>query len=191
MAGHVVNFLKEIEEALYQLTIDPDRKGSHPFELGQSQIYREVRRARKREQPLSLLSISVSENSMNFSLNRFIKEFEREIIYRYVNARVGSMLAEKLQATDIVTLRNNHFVILLPETTKAEAFNVINRIQTVAKRDLGLVLKIGLSSFPQEATTFERLLKTAEDQMKDNEPEEALSQIPQQEETAIRETVNY
>ena len=127
---------------------------------------------------MSLLAVSVNEESLKMNVNRFMKEFEKEIIRHYVNARVSNLLVEKLHTTDIVTHRNNHFIILLPETGKPEAAKVGSRLQSVADKSLGLKLKVGVSSFPDEATTFEKLLATAEEKMEKAEPDGQLLPKP-------------
>lgn len=165
ITGQVVRLINEMGEAVSSLTINELLKGSYPFESGQSQIYREIRRARQRQHSTSLLSVSVSKQSLKANLNRFIHDFEQEIVKRYVYARVGNLLLEGLKNTDIVVQRNDHFVILLPETGKPDSISVINRLKFKASKDLGITLKIGAASFPEEATTFELLLETAEGNM--------------------------
>lgn len=169
LTRQLIRQLDGIGETVSQITIEQNRS-SYPFEIGQSEIYRWIRRARKRELPMSLLAVSVSEDSLKLNIDRFIKEYEKEIIKHYVNARVSNLLVEKLHTTDIVTHRNNHFIILLPETGKPEAVKVVSRLQSVADKSLGLRLKVGVSSFPEEATTFEKLLADAEAKMMKTEP---------------------
>ena len=65
----------------------------------------------------------------------------------------------------IVTQRNDHFVILLPETPRDEVEKIVKKLGLVSEEKLGVKLKIGLSTFPDEEITFETLLQRAEAEM--------------------------
>ena len=163
--------LDEIGDVFTNLFIKPLTKGINQFESSQSQIYREIRRARQHQKEVTLLAVGVNEHSMQLNMNRFIRDFENEIIQSYVNARVGNIFVEKLQITDIVAQRNAHFVILLPDTGIEETKKIILRLRSNAKETLGISLKVGTATFPEEATTFEELLECAEAKMGQATPE--------------------
>ena len=181
--------LNEMGEAVTSLIFNPLTKGINPFETSQSQIYREIRRARQYQQEISLLAVRVNEPSLQLNINRFIRDFENEIIQRYINARVGKTFVDKLHITDIVSQRGDHFVILLPQTGKEDTSKIALRLQSSAKDKLGITLNIGAATFPAEATTFEELLASAEEKMCQVSPENenlAVIQIADPEE-AIKE----
>ena len=171
LIGQFLRELKELKEAVNNLTISQLDRGSYPFETGQGQIYREVRRARLNQRPAALLAITVKIDEMyKYSINRFIQEAQRDIINKYISARLAHLLLEELRDFDVITQRNNHFVALLPETSREEGLNIANRLTKVAHEKLGLDLHFGLSAFPDEAVTFERLLECAESEMKSSSP---------------------
>lgn len=186
LSWHLAKRIGEFSEAISKLVIGHEHKDAPPFNLGQSRIYREIRRARQHEEPGSLLAVSVSENSVKEDFDRVIQKMQKELVQRYVNARLSRLLLEKLQYTDIVTRRNNHFVIYLPETGREGGSKVIHRIRALAQKDLGLSLNIGLSTFPDEATTFDGLLNNAEKRMKI--PEVLLTNEPLTENQANGQT---
>lgn len=166
LAEQIVRRIDELRHVVASLTIDPLLNGSYSFENGQGQIYREIRRARHYHRPAALLAISIEEDSLKASLNRFIKEAQNQAIKKYILARLANMLVEELQDTDIVAQRNEHFVTFLPETTIENVHQIVSRLETIAKEELGVELKIGASTFPDRAVTFERLLEQAEVEMK-------------------------
>lgn len=165
ITGNIGRHLLDLREAISSIAINRMGKGSVPFDVGQSQIYREIRRARAHHKNASLLAIKINEQSMRHSVHRFIEEVQREIVKHYVKARVSNLLLDELNSTDIVAQSNNHFVVLLPETDKDQSQKVVQRIKGVACEKLDLVLEIGVSTFPDEALTFERLVEIAEQQM--------------------------
>jgi GGDEF domain-containing protein len=171
LSSQLARQLDEIGEVMTNLFIKPLSKGISQFENSQSQIYREIRRARQQEKEVTLLAVEVSDHSLQLNLNRFIRDFENEILQTYINARVGNIFVEKLQITDIVAKRGSHFVILLPDTGKEDTNKVILRLQLNAMEKLGISLKVGAATFPGEATTFEELLECAELKMGQIVPE--------------------
>lgn len=169
--GQFLRELKSLREAVNNLTISQLDRGSYPFEIGQGQIYREVRRARLSQRPAALLAVMINKDEMyKVSINRFIQEAQREIIKKYISARLAHLLLEELRDFDVITQRNNHFVALLPDIGREEALNIATRLTRVANEKLGLNLRFGLSAFPDEAVTFERLLECAEAEMKSSSP---------------------
>lgn len=165
--------LEEFREAVSHLTIGRLEEGTHSFEEGQGYIYREVRRARLYKRPAALLALSVDVGTMDVSkVNRFIKEAQQEIIRRYVAARLAELLVQELKDCDVITKRNDHFVVLLPESDHATATKVSNKLRAAIERNLGLSCKVGLSAFPDDAVTFESLLLQAESAMNEGSPTE-------------------
>lgn len=162
--------LEEFRDAIGRLTIGRREEGTHSFEEGQGQLYREVRRARLYKRPAALLALAVDLDTTDMAINRFIKEAQHEIIRRYVAARTAELLVGELQDCDVITKRNDHFVILLPESDRESAAAIIERLKAGVEESLGLSCKIGLSTFPDEAVTFESMLLQAESAMKKEPP---------------------
>lgn len=155
----------EFNQAVDELTVGQINKSNYPFEIGQGQIYREVRRARNYQRPAALLAISTTEDSLNLSMNRFIQEAQREMIRKFVTARIANLIVGELKDSDVVVQRDDHFVALLPEASRENVQAIIERLEAAGREKLGLTFKIGVSTFPDEAVTFERLLEIAEEQM--------------------------
>jgi hypothetical protein len=165
LSRKVVAALGTLQDEISQIAFGQDYKGIRDFKVEQSQIYREIRYARRKGLPATLLAISVSEKSANLSLHRFVEEIKNNITKRYITSKVAKLLTEELHDSDRITQRGNHFIVLLPDTTWENAIGVINRIKASAEEKLKLRLYIGLSSFPEEAFTFENLVETAEVKM--------------------------
>lgn len=160
----IMQRLEGMHETVAQLTVQNLRQ-EIPFEAGQGLIYREIRRARFHERPLALLSISPTEESVQFELNRFFKEAQAAIIRRYIKTRVADLLLKELEDYNIITQYNGHFIALLTEAEQEDVQNVIQRLQNAASEKLGLHIKIGHALFPEEAVTLEQLLTNAEERM--------------------------
>lgn len=165
LMGKVGRIFGRLNQIVSELTIIPLLKGSHSFESGQGQVYREIRRARHYHRPAALLAISISEESLNVSLDRFIEESQHKLAQEYILARFAHFLVEELQDTDVITRRDNHFILLLPEANNHNIADIVQRIRVEAKEKLDLNIQVGISTFPHEAVTFERMLEQAEAKM--------------------------
>lgn len=167
----IVGLLDELRRTVSELSIQNLNKGISGFESGQEMIYREIRRARLHHRPAAILSISASPASIQVSLSRFIQEAQQELIQHYIRARMANLLVNKLKDQDVVTVRDGHFIVLLSEIEGSKVNVVTTRLKTAAKKQLGLDLEIGISTFPDEAITMESLIENAEARMSKVEAE--------------------
>ena len=177
LSGQIGKNLQELWGAVSDLTIGQVGKRTYPFEAGQGQIYREIRRARLYHRPAALMAISPVEVSVDQSLDRFMQEAQNEIIHQYVNARIARLLTEQLEDCDIIVQRGKHFVTLLPETDQERVYEVARELEAAGEKQLGLKFKIGVSTFPDEAVTFGKLLEHAEERMNNSKPGDSESRI--------------
>ena len=162
--------LADFREAASRMLVGSNDGVAVPFESGQTAIYRELRRARRYQRPLSLLSIAVGDSTPQTSRDRLLEELRRENLERYALGQLGRLLAERTKDSDVITRRDDHFVALLPETRREAAEEIARRLAAEAAERLGLTLHVGLSSFPDEEVTFERLLERAETDRRRIEP---------------------
>lgn len=170
--------LESLRSEILRLTLGPtNNMGAFPFQTAQAEFYREIRRARHYNRPAAVLSISPEKQSVELSINRFIQEAQNSIIKQYIVARTADVLRSSFKETDVVTMRNDHFLVLLPETENKHVGIVIDRIQKTASEKLGLTLKIGVSTFPDDALTFESLIQSAEKRMNDPVPSGAAKEM--------------
>lgn|GEM_PF-967831 len=158
--------LETLRGEILRLTIGSSQMRAYPFQTAQAEFYREIRRARHYNRPAAILSIAPVKESVELSINRFIQEAQNNIIRQYIVARTADVLRSAFKETDVVTMRNDHFLVLLPETQNVHLPAVINRIKQTAEKELGLNLMIGASTFPDDALTFESLVESAEKRMK-------------------------
>jgi GGDEF domain-containing protein len=169
IACRVARTLVEFRETASHLLVGPTGVATS-FDAGQAEIYRELRRARRYQRPLSLLSIAIGDGTPRAANDRLLEELQRESLERYALGQLARLLAERTKDSDLITRRNEHFVALLPETRREAAEEIARRLATEAAEKLGLTLHVGLSSFPDEEVTFEKLLERAEGDRRRVEP---------------------
>ncbi len=178
LARQIGNRVSELQDALLELTLGKLRNGGRFFDVYQTQIYQEIRRARRYHRTAAIIAVSATEESVKLSLNRFIKDAQREIAKKYVNARMADLMVKELDDFDIVAERDNYFIVLLPELSRKSLPEIINNLKGAFNKNLGLDTRIGVSIFPDEAVTLESLIDKAVSAM-DQAPQNADQGLPE------------
>ena len=178
LARWVSNGLSEFESAIANITIGQVGKLPEPFSTGQGQMYREVRRARHYQRPLTLMAVGVEEESVRVALDRMVQEVQRAMMKQYVLSGVSKTLCNELADYNIIAQRNDHFLALLPEVKPEKLTDLIERLRRAVSERVGVTLQIGTASFPEDAMTFESLVEKAVGEM-DAELEPGPSPQPQ------------
>ena len=136
-----------------------------PIEESQEEIHSELQRARRFGRPVTLMSIAAAEMGTEAG-TELTERVQWTGLGRYIRARVAGLLSDRMREYDILATRGNHFVSLLPETSSEQAEEFIDRLRTACREALGIELRIGASSFPDEELTFDKLLERAEAEMR-------------------------
>ena len=178
LAYWVSNGVSEFERAIAHITIGQVNTLPEPFSMGQTEMYREMRRARHHQRPLALMAIGVEKESIRVALDRMVQEVQQAMMKRYVLSDVARTLCDKLEDYDIIAQKNDHFLVLLPEVTSEQLIDLASRLRQVVSEQTGVTLQIGTASFPKDAVTFESLVKRAVEGM-DGKQELEYSMQPQ------------
>ena len=135
-------------------------------------IYREVRRARNHQRPLALLSIAVDKNSIG-SLEKGSENNIKQLKKMKDSFRdLSKMLIEQLEDCTIIVQNTDHFLAALPETTPKDLAFVVKRLHQKACEQIGIEIKIGAATLPEDDYTFEGLFERVTRLMvKDADPE--------------------
>lgn len=136
------------------------------LDAASEQIKTEFGRSRRYHRPLSLLVIHAVPKDEEV-VREMLKSLQRDVLARLSNARIGQAVGETIRQTDL--LLHDHtgrFIVLCPETNLESAAFLAARVCTIVEERTGLRTNYGVSSFPDEALTFEDLLRTARDRSK-------------------------
>lgn len=136
------------------------------LDAASEQIKIEFSRSRRYHRPLSLLVIHAFPKDEEV-IREMLKSLQRDVLTRLSNARIGQVVGESIRQTDLL-LRDHigRFIVLCPETNFESASFLAERVCNIVEERTGLHANYGVSSFPDEALTFEDLLHTARDRSK-------------------------
>ena len=161
LAYWISQAISEFEGAIAHITIGHRDKVPESALDGQGVIYREVRRARNHQRPLTLMAVALEEESIKVVLDRMVQEAQLTMMKQYVLSSVSKTLCDKLEDCDIVVQSNDHFLVVLPETSSVDMPELIDRLRQQVSDQVGVELRIGTASLPQDSLTLEGLLEIA------------------------------
>lgn len=170
LAQRIAACIDEFEEGATDVMTMHLSGRSTPFESGQTDLYREIRRARQFRRRVSVMALQTDGTSSSVALNRLIEEVQHNALRRYIDARVAKLLSDETKDCDIIAFNRDHFVILLPEATTEHATRVSRRLQEIAHKCLGLRMQVGTATFPDQEVTLTGLLSRAENEMRSVSP---------------------
>lgn len=166
LAYRVSQAICEFEDAVAHITIGHRDLITENSSLGTASLYREVRRSRNHKRPLALLAVAIDDASLRLNLDRMVQEAQQAMIKQYARADIARLLSEKLEDCDIIVQNNEHFLVLLPETQSSDLPGLIERLRRQALEQVGVELKIGSASLPQDSYTLEGLVEQATREIK-------------------------
>lgn len=153
--------LQEFEEVIANITFNYIGKLPRPFSEGQGPMYREVKRARRYHRPLAVIALKVDERDIKVVLPHMVKEVQHAMMRQYVLAGVARILDNNIHDFETIALRDNNFILVLPEITGEEADQIAQKLQDAVNEQLKIQLQVGTANFPGEAMTFESLVEMA------------------------------
>jgi GGDEF domain-containing protein len=172
--------LQEFNNSVAYLSMGTKDKTLGQPIVDQNVLYREVRRARNHQRPLSILAIGVDETSVNLASDRIVKEAQQRLIKQLALTNISTILRDKLEDCDIVAQTNNHFLVILPETKPEDLPGLMDRLHAQIENQVGVDVRIGSASLPQDSYTMEGLLEKATLEMQGT-PEPELFIEPERE----------
>jgi diguanylate cyclase (GGDEF)-like protein len=158
--------LERMNRELELLSYKDGLTGLYNHRACQERLREEVARARRYNQPMSVLYADVDNfGALNEDLGYQIGD---EVLRRLAHSISAEESSQRVRACDIVArYAGEEFVVLLPETGKAGAITKANRLrEAVAQGEYPggrlVTLSIGVASFPEDATAPEEILRCAE-----------------------------
>ena len=168
LAQWVGQSIHEFETEVVKISVGNHTNSQDRVHYGREILYREVRRARNHQRPLTLLSIDVDPKSINFELSKIMEEAQSALKKQVVLSSISQILCGRLEDCDIVVQDHNRFLAVLPEITPDDLPILVARLQQQAADQAGVKLQIGTASLPNDGFTLEGLIEKASDNMNGN-----------------------
>ncbi len=160
LAQSITNF----EDAVQNVTFADTNRHVRQLAEANEEIQTEMFRSRHNHHPLSIIVVEPEPGSIRSSLNRLVKDAQQNMINHYITNNLALILSRQLRRSDLVLTHRerNRVVLVCPDTNKTDSSVLVDYINDVVAKQLGLSITCGTASFPQEALTFEELVRQAE-----------------------------
>jgi GGDEF domain-containing protein len=124
-------------------------------------ISTELTRSRRYSRPLSVLVVQMDKLEDQQVLEKD-ESLQRDILTRFAAARIGEIVNDRARETDLILRDSNHrFILICPETGHSNSAILAQRISKSVAENIGAKVRWGVSSFPDEALTFDDLVEKA------------------------------
>jgi GGDEF domain-containing protein len=154
--------LSSVEEVMHNLAVYLYPNRTNNMNVSLERIHLEVSRSRRHGRPLTVLVIDPekvrSDSQPAYQILR------RDLLQHFVDARMGQLISERARQTDMILRdKDGKFIVVCAETEKENSYILAERIQNASQEILNASLRWGVADFPQEALTFEELVKRAKE----------------------------
>jgi GGDEF domain-containing protein len=149
------------ESVMDELAIDTFPHRAQEMDEGHQRVKIEFTRSRRYHRPLAVLLLEVDPDFQKRN-GEVLRTIQHDLMNRLTSARIGQIIDDRVRQTDLV-LRDKKwcYVILCPETNRDGVLLLAGRISDAVKEKTGLPVMCGIAAFPEEALTFDDLLKRA------------------------------
>lgn len=159
---HVLLIVFEFEDLFQELTF---RQMGMPPRIVESldaeELYREVKRSRRFQNPLVLSILDVNLKGVKLHETRLMNELREIMSARFVQAKLANIVSDGLRDSDYIVQYGSGFAVLMPETVDEDAQSLLNGLRNRVQDELGVALTIGTASFPENAFTLNGLIDYA------------------------------
>lgn len=177
ITSRVMEHFNRLEEVLDEVFIPGAQSRVVEPKDAKYEINKEISRCRRYRHPLSLLVVRPEPGESKIDVSALMEEMRRYGLNRFVGASVAKMLADQTRRSDTIIRGGGSegtFMVLCPETPGEGSMILAERIKRQAS-DAGINISYGIASFPDEAITYDDLLKAAEMKIKTRDPIQPVS----------------
>ncbi|MBI5031548.1 MAG: hypothetical protein HZB51_13555 [Chloroflexi bacterium] len=163
-----------------RVLIFPDLEGRvFPSNRANSMIERELQYARRRNTPLTIMLLEADTESTRLTLSVTTQEIQTLIARRYRLAAVTRLLTRDLRRSDLILDQtgDGRLILVTPETRPTEVSPLLERLTNRAQSRLGITVKWGVATFPEQGLTYEELVHQAEQDLRSQQGKRGKAQI--------------
>ena len=164
LAHRVGQLLADFSETVKTLLLAGLDKRIYPPEQAEVIAKREMLSARRRNYPLSVMLIQADTQGSQIKLSTTAQEIQRVLARRMGLLSLTRLLATNLRSSDSIVdeSEQGRWLLLTAELDRSRASIILRRLNEQTSMGLGVKLKFGIASYPDQGLTLEDLLLKAE-----------------------------
>ena len=167
LAHKAARALGDFEEAVQKVTFTDSNKRIRQLDDATDEIQLEMFRSRHYHHPLSIVVVKPEPGVIQTSLHQAVQEIQQAMLHTYLLNSMARKLSSYIRRTDLILEQRDQgrFIIMCPDTNADDLGLLVEYIQAIAQEQLDTQVVCGTASFPDEAITFEELLRQAESRL--------------------------
>jgi hypothetical protein len=169
LALQLARQINHAEALMDELAVGAFPHRAQELDEASSRVKIEFTRSRRYHRPLALLLMEV-DPEIHKENGQVLKNIQSDIVNRFTSARIGQIIDDRIRQTDLV-LRDRQwsYVIICPETDHASVLQLARRISSAVKEKTEYSILWGVAAFPEEALTFDDLIKKARERLESDD----------------------
>lgn len=182
--------LDKFESFIEEVYLPVRERRIRQAQVARDEINTEFIRSRRHQHPLSLVAISPDVKAGGSGIKVAVDEIQRHMVNRFITASVAKIITTEARRTDMIISQSDEkglFFVLCPETKGDDSIALAERIRAAALDHLGISVNYGIASFPDEALTYEELVKRAEQHLQlSSENAQAIVSAPPEKKDSVK-----
>jgi GGDEF domain-containing protein len=164
LAHRLASAIEDFEGAVKEVSFRQTNKRIRQLDEADDEIQLEMFRSRHYHHPLGILIVQPESGFDQAALHRAVREVQQAMMNTYVSRSMAQTFSKYIRRTDLIMEQTDQerFVILCPDTNAADLALLAEYLQVVAQEELSAPVVCGTATFPDEAITFEELMRQAE-----------------------------
>jgi hypothetical protein len=161
LAHQLARQINHAESLMDELAVGAFPHRAQELDKASNRVNIEFTRSRRYHRPLALLLMEV-DPEIHKENGKVLKSIQSDIVNRFTSARIGQIVDDRIRKTDLV-LRDRQwsYLVICPETDYSSVRLLARRISQTVREKTGYSILWGIAAFPEEALTFEDLMKKA------------------------------
>ena len=94
-------------------------------------------------------------------MDAILEKARNEIVRKYVESRISIELTDSAQPGDLIAFRDGEFILMFPESEADEVKLWLQNVNRNLSDEIGLQLRFGMASFPDQECTLTGLIERA------------------------------
>jgi len=176
LAHKLASAIDDFEGAVKKITFRHTNKRIRQLDEAEDEIQLEMFRSRHYHHPLGILIVQPESGFAQTAMHRAVREVQQAMINTYVTRSIAQTFIKYIRRTDLIMEQadQERFVILCPDTNAADLALMAEYLEVVAQEELSASVVCGTATFPDEAITFEELMRQAETRLNHRNGNEKL-----------------
>lgn len=153
---------RQIEEGIQQVAAYQYASQAMTYEAMEPTFYREVKRARRAERPLTLVALEPIWPAAERNTKELVGEMQERFARHWMEGEIIKVLRGAVREEDIVARRNGRFLVLLCHTDGRDATKAVRKLIGRVREAFGVGMRAAQASFPDQELTLIGLMEKVE-----------------------------